>query len=145
VYFVNDLVEETLANFGNLALRLLLSCLHPLISIDLGHQGLQSLEGACVLVVLFHDFKEGGKCLSKLIACTRGFGGVARTYGFSLFCANCALSPMKLLLFVSSLDFRVSPLFELPSPSLQLLVMRVKIEVSVALWQLLEVQCILES
>ena len=144
VYFVNDLVEETLADLRDLALRLLLPCLHPLISVDLGHQGLQSLEGGCVLIIWFHYFEEGSKCLSKGIACNRSFGGVARTYGLSLLCNNCALCPMKLLL-VSSLDFRVSPLFELSSPSLQLLVMRVKIEVSVTLWQLLEVQGILES
>ena len=145
MYFVNDLVEETLADLRDLALRLLLSGLNSLISVNLGHQGLQSLEGRCVLVVRFHDFEEGSKGLSKWIACTRGFGGVTRTYGLSLLCTNCALSPMKLLLLVSRLDFRVSPLFELPGPSLQLLVMRVKVEVSVTLRQLLEVQRILES
>ena len=136
-------MEETLADLRDLALRLLLPCLHPLISVDFGHQGLQSLEGRCVLIIWFHDFEERSKGLSKWIACTWGFGGVTRTYGLSLLCTDCALCPMKLLLFVSSLDFRVSPLFELYSPSLQLLVMRVKVEVSVTLWQLLEVQRIL--
>ena len=64
-----------------------------------------------------------------------------------MLCAKRALSLVKLLLLliVSSLNLRVSTLFELPSPSLQLLVMRVKVEVSVTLRQLLEVQRILES
>jgi hypothetical protein len=64
-----------------------------------------------------------------------------------MLCGKRALSLVKLLLllFVSSLNLRVSTLFELPRPSLQLLVMRVKVEISVTLRQLLEVQSILES
>lgn len=64
-----------------------------------------------------------------------------------MLCAKRALSFVKLLLLllVSSLNLRVSSLFELSRPSLQLLVMRVKVEISVTLRQLLEVQRILES
>jgi hypothetical protein len=151
VNFVNNLMEETLADLSYLALGLLLPCLHPLVSVDLSHQGIQSLECGSMLVIRFQDFEKRSKGLRKWIASSRSFGGVPRSYSFCMLCAKRALSLVKLLplnlllLLVSILNLRVSALFELPRPSLQLLVMRVKVEVSVTLRQLLKVQCILES